>query len=151
MSHKVSRVPWILHMIGSLWFCKVRSSSCFSCYISAFLHFFLAGEIPLTNGVFLKFVDNTESRLAGDRTRKCSGQAGFKGRAPLFLVSTQNLNPSSWRIWHTNNCWKGIRNEKVTAPQSKKQVKNSKKQTTEHYKGRFPNTQKILCVLLCCC
>jgi hypothetical protein len=34
----------------------------------------------------------------GDRTLKCSGQARSKGRAPLFLVSKQNLNPSSWHI-----------------------------------------------------
>jgi len=29
-------------------------------------------------------------------------------------------------------------------------VKNSKKQSIEHYPGRFPITQKILCMLLCC-
>jgi hypothetical protein len=35
----------------------------------------------------------------------------------LFLVSKQNLNPSSWYIWHTNNYQKQIKNDKVTAPQ----------------------------------
>jgi hypothetical protein len=43
---------------------------------------------------------------------------------------------------------KWIRNEKVTAFQS--EVKNSKKQTIEHYKGQFPNTQKKICILFCC-
>ncbi len=51
-------------------------------------------------------------------TFKRSGQARSKGRDLLFLVSQQNLNPSSWSIWHTNNCQKQISYEKVTAPKS---------------------------------
>jgi hypothetical protein len=35
------------------------------------------------------------------------------------------------------------------APQSKG-VENSKRQTIEHYKNQFPNTQKILYMLLYC-
>jgi hypothetical protein len=34
-----------------------------------------------------------------------------------FGVPT-NLKPSSWRISHTKNCQKWIRNEKVMAPQN---------------------------------
>jgi hypothetical protein len=45
-------------------------------------------KIPLRDGM----------KMAGERTFKRSGQAGSKGRAPLFLVSKQNLNASSWRI-----------------------------------------------------
>jgi len=41
------------------------------------------------------------------------------GMALLLLVSKQNLKPSSWRILHTKNCRKQIKNEKVMAPQSK--------------------------------
>jgi len=26
-----------------------------------------------------------------------------------------------------------------------------KKKTTQHYEGQFPNTQKIICMLFCCC
>ncbi len=38
----------------------------------------------------------------------------------LFLVSKQNLNPSSWCMWHTNNNrQKWIKIEKVMTPQSK--------------------------------
>jgi hypothetical protein len=64
-------------------------------------------------------------------------------------MSKQNLNPSSWPIWHTNNnLQKRIRNEKVLHPKVKG-IKNLKKnQTTEHYKGSFSNTQKIPCMLL---
>ncbi len=43
-----------------------------------------------------------------------------QGRALLLLVSKQNLKPSSWRIEHTKNCQKQIKNEKVMAPQSKR-------------------------------
>jgi hypothetical protein len=70
----------------------------------------------------------------------------MKGRAQLFLVSKQNLNPSSSHIWHINNGWKRIRNEKVIAPPSKG-VKNSETETIEHYKGLFPITQNFL---VCC-
>ncbi len=35
-------------------------------------------------------------------------------------------------------------------PPKVKESKNLKKQTTKHYKGRFLNTQKIPCILLCC-
>jgi hypothetical protein len=45
----------------------------------------------------------------------------------------QNLNPSSWLIWNTNNLKKQIRNEKVIAHQSKG-GQELKKQTTKHYK-----------------
>ncbi len=48
-----------------------------------------------------------------------SGQAGSKGRSPLFVVSEQNLNLSSSRIWHTQNIQKWIRDEKIMAPQSR--------------------------------
>jgi hypothetical protein len=83
-------------------------------------------------------------RPAGDWTLKRSRKVRSKGRALLFLVSKQNLNPSSWHIWHTKNHWKWIRNEKVMAPKVKG-VKNSKKQnhwtiqrlTLEHSKEFF--------------
>jgi hypothetical protein len=35
-------------------------------------------------------------------------------------------------------------------PHKVKGVKNSKEQTTEHYKSQFPNTQNILYMLFCC-
>ncbi len=67
---------------------------------------------------------------AGDQT---IGQAGSKGRAPLFLVSKQNWNLSCWHIWHTNNCWKQIRNEKVTTFKSKRvqELKKTNYQTLQ--------------------
>jgi len=37
-------------------------------------------------------------------------------------------------MWHTDNCWKQIKNEKVTIPQSKGGQK-LKKKTIEHNKG----------------
>ncbi len=40
-------------------------------------------------------------------------------RAPLFLVSKKNLNPSYWHIWCTKNCQKWNKNEKVAIPQSR--------------------------------
>jgi hypothetical protein len=86
---------------------------------------------------------------AGHQTRKHSGQARFKGRAPLFLVCKQNLIPSYWRICHIKNRQKQSRFGKVTTPKVEA-VQNSKKQTTEHYNGQFLITQKILCMLLCC-
>jgi hypothetical protein len=73
-------------------------------------------------------------RPAADPTLKRPGWAGSKGRALLFLVSKHNLNSSSWRIWHTSNCWKWIRIEKVVAPQIKggeKLKKNKPLNTTE--------------------
>jgi hypothetical protein len=36
------------------------------------------------------------------------GQAEYKGRALLFLMSKQILDPFSWRIWHTKSSWKWI-------------------------------------------
>jgi hypothetical protein len=51
-------------------------------------------------------------------------------------MSKQNLNLSSWLIWHTKNRQKRIKNEKIMAPKVKG-VKNSEKtQITEHYEGR---------------
>ncbi len=55
----------------------------------------------------------------GDQTLKCSGKAGSKGRAPLFLMTKQNLNPFYWWIWRTKNCKTWNRIDKVTAPQSR--------------------------------
>jgi hypothetical protein len=43
----------------------------------------------------------------------------------------------------------GLKMKKLRPPQVKK-VKNSKKQTTEHYKGWFLNIQKIPCMLFYC-
>ncbi len=89
-------------------------------------------------------------RPAGDQTLKGSGQAGSKGRAPLFLVFKQNLNLSSWRIWHINNNLKQIRNEKVTVPKVKR-IKNSKK--TNHQtvpKHIFKHSKNSLYVVLYC-
>jgi hypothetical protein len=64
----------------------------------------------------------------------------------LFWVSKQNLNPSSWRIWHINNHWKQIKNEKAMAPQSKggQELKNKPMNITKV----IPNIQKLPCMLL---
>jgi hypothetical protein len=62
--------------------------------------------------------------LAGDWTFKCSRQAGSKGRAPLFLVSKQNLNLSHWHIWCTKNRWKWNRIEKIHGYLLKLIIKN---------------------------
>ncbi len=78
-------------------------------------------------------------------TLKFSRQARFKGRALLFLVFKQNLNPFSWHIQHTNRHSKWIKNEKVM-PLKIKGSRSQKKQTTEHYKGWFSNiAKKKLC------
>jgi hypothetical protein len=83
---------------------------------------------------------HVEGRPVGDQTLMHSEQVESKRKALLFLVSKQNLNPSSLRIWNTNNCQKQIKNEKVITLKVKA-IKNSKKQTNKHYKGKFPNTQ----------
>ncbi len=82
--------------------------------------------------------------MAGNQTLQCSGQAGSKGRAMLFLVFQQNLNACSWRIWRTKNCLKLTRNEKIMAPQSKrgqelqkKKPQNITKLVPEHPKNSF--------------
>jgi hypothetical protein len=86
--------------------------------------------------------------LVGDQTFKCLGQVGSKGRDPLFLVSKQNMNGALGTfdtliiVEKTNYKWKSY------SPKLKG-VKNSKKQTIKHYKGWFPNTKKLLCMLLC--
>ncbi len=64
-----------------------------------------------------------QCKLVSDQTLNRLGQAGSKWRAllflvSLFLVSKQNLSPSSWRICHTQNHKKWIRTEKVAAPQN---------------------------------
>jgi hypothetical protein len=64
--------------------------------------------------------------MAGERTLKRSGQAGSKGRAPLFPVSKQNLIASSLRTWCTKNRHKQIRNEKVKLQPKVEGLKNSK-------------------------
>jgi hypothetical protein len=64
------------------------------------------------------FIDNIirVERSVSEHSR----QAKSKGRAPLFLVSKQNLNASSsWCIWCTNSFQNPIRNEKVMLPQSR--------------------------------
>jgi len=55
---------------------------------------------------------------------------------PLLLVHLALLN-----------CQKHNRIEKIMTPQSR-EGQEFKKKTTECYKGRFPNAQKILCMLL---
>jgi hypothetical protein len=75
-------------------------------------------------------------------------EARSQGRAPLLLVSKQNLNPSSWHITLTI-LKNGLEMRKLKYLEVKR-VKNSKKQTIEHYKDQFPNIQKILCMLFYC-
>jgi hypothetical protein len=60
------------------------------------------------------------------RTLKHLGQAGFKGRAQLFLVSKLNLNLFYSCIWHIKNHKKWNKIEKVMTSQNRR-VKNSKK------------------------
>jgi hypothetical protein len=71
-----------------------------------------------------------------------------KGRALVFLVSKQNLNPSYWHI--CSGALKIIKNRiglRKLLALKKEGVRISKKQTTKCYKGRFLNTQKFL---VCC-
>ncbi len=51
----------------------------------------------------------------------------------MFLVSKQNLNPSSLRICHINNCLKWIQNERTTIPQNKggQELKKTNPQTLQ--------------------
>ncbi len=52
--------------------------------------------------------------MADEQTlKKRLGQAGSKGRAPLFLVSQQNLNTYSWRIWRTKFFKNGLETRKL--------------------------------------
>jgi hypothetical protein len=77
------------------------------------------------------------------------GRPDLRGELCCFwcpMVSKQNLNPFSCHIWHTNNCQKWIIIEKVMPPKVKG-VKNSIKQTTEHYQSRSRTPKKFL---VCC-
>jgi hypothetical protein len=68
------------------------------------------------------------------------------GRASLFLLFKQKLNPSYWCIWCIQNHKKWITTEKVSAPESKG-IKNPKTQTVERYKASSRTSQKFL---VCC-
>ncbi len=65
----------------------------------------------------------------------------------MFLVSKQNLNPSYLCIWHIKDHKKHIRIEKVIASKVE-EVKNSKKQTHEHYKVGFDHQKNSLYMAL---
>jgi len=69
------------------------------------------------------FVKSLKGRPINDQTLKRPGSARSRGWALLFLVSKENLNPSSWHIWRTNIRQKRIRNENITTPQHKKSQK----------------------------
>jgi hypothetical protein len=89
-------------------------------------------------------------RLVNEHLRY-SGQARFKGKAFLFLVSKKNSNASSWCIWCINFFQKQIRNKKVTGPPPKVPgVKNEKNKPHNITKPILEHS-KILCMLLCCC
>jgi hypothetical protein len=70
----------------------------------------------------------------------------IQGEAPLFLVSKKNLNPSYWHLWGIKTHKKWNKLIKLWPPKLEG-VKNFKTQSTEYYKGQFPNTLKIL---VCC-
>jgi len=66
-----------------------------------------------------KFVHDLSSyycSLAGDGVLNSSGQARSKRKVSLFIVSKQNLNPSSWPTWRNSDGCKQIRDKKVTDP-----------------------------------
>ncbi len=71
------------------------------------------------------------------------GMLDPRGGLHCFKVSKQNLNPFYRCIWCTK---KWIRIEKVMGLQNRG-VKNSKKQTTKHYKASFRSPKKFL---VCC-
>jgi hypothetical protein len=80
----------------------------------------------------------------------CSGQAGSMGRAMLFLVFKQNLNPSYWHILHTNIRQKQNTIEKVMAPESRRGQELKKNKPLNTHKSRFLSTPKIPCMFFCC-
>ncbi len=84
--------------------------------------------------LILARIEKQQGKPTGDRTLKRSRQARSKGRALLFLASQQNLNPSYWHIWHTKNCQKQSRFEKVTTPQSRggQELKKTNHRTLQH-------------------
>jgi hypothetical protein len=65
------------------------------------------------------------------------------------MVSKQNLNPPL-DAPHTNTIVKNGLEMRKLRPPKVKGVKNSKKQTTKHYKGWFSNTQKFPCMSFYC-
>jgi hypothetical protein len=50
-----------------------------------------------------KYLYRSQRTLELLRTSELLGQVGSKGRAPLFLVSKQDLNTSYWCVWRTKN------------------------------------------------
>jgi hypothetical protein len=79
---------------------------------------------------------------AGDQTFKCSRQAGFKGRAPLFLVSKQNFN-SSQCVWCIKNHRKWNWIEKIMAPQNREGQKLKKNKPSNCTKVDFRTPKKF--------
>jgi hypothetical protein len=65
----------------------------------------------------------------------------------LFLVSHQNLNPSYWCIWRTQNPQKRIRIKKVRGPQSKGDQELKKNKSPNITKPKLDH-KKIPCMFL---
>jgi hypothetical protein len=92
----------------------------------------------------------TQGKLVGDWTLKRLGQARSKGKALLFLVSKQNLNPSYWHIWCIKNCQKRNRIKKVMAPKSRegKKFKNTNHQMLQRPVLEHPKKSLYVALLL---
>jgi hypothetical protein len=66
----------------------------------------------------------------------------------LFLVSHQNLNPSYWCIWRTQNPQKRIRIKKVRGPQSKGDQELKKNKSPNITKPKLDHEKNSLYVSL---
>jgi len=98
-----------------------RTQTSFSTNFGGKLNFILSS--PYLNASITSKVDLSMTKHLSVQG-KLDPRGGL-GRAQLFLVFKQNLNPSYWCIYDTKSHKKWVRIQKITAPQNRG-VKNSK-------------------------